>query len=104
MQFTGINNIYGYRVLSPGLMAPRLPRSQTASKEPSPVLQQNLLKLKFIETNYEIHSFIPIISIAPPLQDHYYSTQRHSRHSTDTVSEFCAKASQATCPRSQHGG
>jgi len=40
------------------------------------------------------HSFIQAISIAP-LQVHYYSKER-SRHSTDTVLEFHAKAPQAT--------
>jgi len=41
-----------------------------------------------------IHSFIQATSIAH-LQVHY-TTQRRSRHSTDTVSEFHAEAPQAT--------
>src|SRR6218665_983109 len=41
-----------------------------------------------------IHSFIQVISTAP-LQVHY-TTQRRSRHSTDTVPEFQTEAPQAT--------
>ena len=40
-----------------------------------------------------IHSFIQAISIAPFKST---TTQRRSRHSTDTVSEFHAEAPQAT--------
>ena len=43
----------------------------------------------------EVRSFILDISIAP-LKVHYCTTQRRSRHNTDTVSEFHAEASQAT--------
>jgi len=39
-----------------------------------------------------IHSFIQAISIAPKST----TTQKHSRHSTETVPKFHAKAPQAT--------
>ena len=46
-----------------------------------------------IGNNIIIHSFIQTISIEP---EQVYTTQRLSRHSTDTVLEFHAEAPQAT--------
>src|SRR6218665_3779810 len=52
---------------------------------------------------FSIHSFIRAISIAP-LQVHLATTQRCSRHSTDTVSEFHAEAAPATASKGHAQG
>ena len=79
---------------------------------PLPLLH-SLLMMTYLQSPFLIHSFIQDISIAPLHSSKSTSNQRRSRHSTDTVSEFYAKAPQATatgncnwrtCPRSLRGG